>query len=184
MSMKTKTQYPIHTSLILPFIEDDDDGLPLLLNDSADIDPVGFGSLEGNAKWLVKHWLTEASARRKLRKVWAELKPTVDKFLSWQEGLVGGPYLALLVYMQLWNAGKLGHLRRCAYEPCGRIFFARTGRQTHCSRKCLKAKIVASYDTDSYRERKKLAIRRARTARKAMDRAAQDRAKRRKYGQA
>jgi len=169
---------PLNTLIRLPHIDDDDDGVPLLLFDDREVDRVGFGSLERNAEWLVKHWLNEPSARRKLRKLWLTLKPKLEAFLMWQEGVSRGPYRALLVYMELWRAGRLDRLRRCANEGCGRVFFARTGIQTHCTPKCLKDKIVASYDTDEYRKKKKLAARRARRARKAMKKAAQSRARR------
>jgi hypothetical protein len=185
--MKAQKEYAkkgtLETLIRLPYIDDDDDGGPVL-SGGPEPDPVGFGSLERNAHWLVKNWLNEPSARNKLRKAWSGLKPKIETVLSWREGVVAGPYLALLVYMELWKAGRLDRLRRCANERCGRVFFARTGIQTHCTRKCLKDKIVASYDTEEYREKKKLAARRARRARKALEKGAQARARRRKYGDA
>jgi hypothetical protein len=180
--MRTQKEYAkrgmIATLIRLPYIDDDDDGGPVL-SGGLEPDPVGFGSLERNAHWLVKNWLNEQSARKKLRKAWSGLKPKIETVLSWREGVVAGPYLALLVYMELWKAGRLDRLRRCANERCGRVFFARTGIQTHCTRKCLRAKISASYDTDEYRKRKRLAMSRARAARKAMLKAAQAYARRR-----
>jgi hypothetical protein len=180
--MKAQKEYAkrltIATLIRLPYIDDDDDGGPVLSSGS-EVDPVGFGSLDRNAHWLVKNWLNDTSARNKLRKAWTGLKPKIETVLSWQEGVVGGPYLALLVYLELWKAGRLDRLRQCANERCGRVFFARTGIQTHCTRKCLKDKITASYDTDEYREKKKLAARRARKARKALEKGAQARARRR-----
>jgi hypothetical protein len=185
--MKAQKEYAkkgtLETLIRLPYIDDDDDGGPVL-SGGPEPDPVGFGSLERNAHWLVKNWLNEPLARNKLRKAWSGLKPKIETVLSWREGVVGGPYLALLVYMELWKAGRLDRLRRCANERCGRVFFARTGIQTHCTPKCLKDKIVASYDTDEYRKKKKLPARRARKARKAMLKAAQAYAGRRKYGYA
>lgn len=182
--MKAQKELAKRATLIrLPFIDDDDDGGPVL-SGGPEVDPVGFGSIERNAHWLVKNWLNEPSARNKLRKAWSALKPKIETVLSWREGVVGGPYLALLVYMELWKSGRLNRLRQCAYEPCGRIFFARTGIQTHCTRKCLKAKIAASYDTDAYRRRKRLIQRRSRAAVIAMKIAAQARDRQRKHGEA
>jgi hypothetical protein len=145
--------------LSLPFVDDDDDAgnLQVLVMDEA-VDPVGFGSIEANADWLANNWLNNPAPRKQLKRVWSKIKPKIDSLLSWQEGLMDGPYLALLVYAQLWSAGKLNRLRRCEYEACGRIFFARKN-QKYCRSECFKAAITASYDTDEYREKKRKAMR-------------------------
>ena len=148
-----------------PFIaenlaDEEDLAIPILEVKEMDY-TAGFGSLESAADWLAKEWLNKPADRKKLRTAWKKLKPRIEEMLRWEEGVMGGPYLALLVYMRLWSTDNLYRLKRCALPSCGRIFFARKA-QKYCRRRCLNAKILASYGTDEYRKKKRLAMRRGR----------------------
>jgi hypothetical protein len=131
-------------------------------------------------------WLNHSKKkdRDELRSLWNEVNSYLLNFIdSWRDHKLRkigrrDVRTALNMLMQLWGAGKLDALRLC--DNCKRsCFIARKSNDKYCSRECLRAKISASYDTDEYRKRKRLAMSRARAARKAMLKAAQAYARRR-----
>ena len=70
--------------------------------------------------------------------------------------------------LYLWSACGLDKVAQCKRSACGRFFFLSKRAQKYCNPKCREQDKEEQYDTDAYREEKKLAMRRRRAALKAL----------------
>ena len=70
--------------------------------------------------------------------------------------------------LHVWAACGLDKVAQCKRPQCGRFFFSNKSSAKYCDAKCRQNDVVEQYDTDEYRERKKLAMRRRRAALKSL----------------
>lgn len=91
----------------------------------------------------------------------------------------GSPWDSMSNMLHIWAACRLDRITRCKRSRCGRFFFSGKSTTKYCGAKCRQQDIVEQYDTDAYREKKRLAMRRRRAALKAL-RDAKSSAKRQK----
>jgi hypothetical protein len=80
--------------------------------------------------------------------------------------------------LYIWAACRLDRVAQCKRTRCGRFFLSGKKTKKYCQSKCRQQDAAEQYDTDAYREKKKLAMRRRRAALRAL-REAKPRAKRR-----
>lgn len=70
--------------------------------------------------------------------------------------------------LHVWAACRLDRVAQCKRSQCGRFFLAGKSTTTYCHSKCRQQDIAEQYDTDAYREKKRLAMRRRRAALKVL----------------
>ena len=91
----------------------------------------------------------------------------------------GSPIDSMSDILHIWAACRLDKVAQCKLSQCGRFFFSRKSTMKYCEAKCRQQDIAEQYDTDAYREKKRLAMRRRRSALNAL-REAKSHAMRRK----
>ena len=70
--------------------------------------------------------------------------------------------------LHIWAACRLDRVARCKRSRCGRLFLAGKSTMKYCHSECRQQDMAEQYDTDAYREKKRLAMRRRRAALKAL----------------
>jgi hypothetical protein len=78
------------------------------------------------------------------------------------------PWDSMSDMLHLWAACGLDKVVRCKRTACGRFFFSSKQNQKYCDPKCREQDREQRYDTATYREEKKQAMRRRRAAIKAL----------------
>lgn len=80
----------------------------------------------------------------------------------------GSPLDSMRDILHIWEACGLDRVARCKRSGCGRFFLSGNRARKYCHSKCRQQDIAEQYDTDAYREKKRLAMRRRRAALKAL----------------
>lgn len=80
----------------------------------------------------------------------------------------GSPWHSMSDMLHIWTACGLDKVAQCKRSQCGRFFFSSKSTQKYCDAKCRQKDAVEQYDTDEYREKKKLAMQRRRAALKVL----------------
>jgi hypothetical protein len=88
------------------------------------------------------------------------------------------PWDSMSHMLHIWAACRLDRVAQCKRSRCRQFFLSGKSTTKYCQSKCRQQDIAEQYDTDVYREKKKLAMRRRRAALKAL-REAKSRTKRR-----
>ena len=83
----------------------------------------------------------------------------------------GSPLDSMTSMLHIWAACGLDKVAQCKRSQCGRFFFSSKSTQKYCDAKCRQKDVGEQYDTDEYREKKKLAMRRRRAALKVLRKA-------------
>jgi hypothetical protein len=78
------------------------------------------------------------------------------------------PLFSMHEILHIWAACGLDKVAQCKRSQCGRFFFSSKSTQMYCDAKCRQKDAVEQYDTDEYREKKRLAMQRRRAALKAL----------------
>jgi hypothetical protein len=79
-----------------------------------------------------------------------------------------GPLDSMSHIFHIWTACRLDTVVQCKRSRCGRFFFTGKSASKYCQSNCRRQDIAEQYDTDAYREKKRLAMRRRRAALKAL----------------
>ncbi len=80
----------------------------------------------------------------------------------------GSPWDSMSTMLHIWAACRLDRVAQCKRSRCGRFFLSGKSTTKYCCSKCRQQNIAEQYDTDVYREKKRLAMRRRRAALKAL----------------
>jgi hypothetical protein len=78
------------------------------------------------------------------------------------------PWDSMSNMLHIWAACRLDKITQCKRSQCGRFFFSSKSTPKYCDAQCRQKDVGERYDTDEYREKKKLAMRRRRAALKAL----------------
>jgi len=70
--------------------------------------------------------------------------------------------------LHVWAACRLDRVAQCKRSRCGRFFLAGKSTMKYCHSECRHRDIAEQYDTNVYREKKRLAMQRRRAALKAL----------------
>jgi hypothetical protein len=88
------------------------------------------------------------------------------------------PLISMYEILHIWAACNLDRVAQCKRSRCGRFFLSGKSATKYCHSKCRQQDIAEQYDTDAYREKKRLAMRTSRESLKKL-REAKSNAKRR-----
>lgn len=78
------------------------------------------------------------------------------------------PWISMSNMLHICAACGLDKVAQCKRSECGRFFFSSKSTAKYCDAECRQKDVVEQYDTDEYREKKKLAMRRRRAALKVL----------------
>jgi hypothetical protein len=70
--------------------------------------------------------------------------------------------------LHIWAACRLDRVAQCKRSRCGRFFLAGKSTMKYCHSECRHRDIAEKYDTNVYREKKRLAMQRRRAALKVL----------------
>jgi len=111
---------------------------------------------------------TKAKEVQEFRRFWSrEIAAKLWEVIGCLYGS-SSPWDSMSNMLQVWAACRLDKIVQCKRSQCGRFFFSNKSTSKYCDAKCRQKDVVEQYDTDEYRERKKLAMRRRRAALKSL----------------